>query len=337
MGHEITKTDAVVLKDESAWHGLGMVIDQALTPREAAKIVFPWTVIQKPLTYKFNDRTVVVDAAKINVRSDNGAQLGLVGDNYQVVQPFEIADFCEAIAKEDEKVTIETAGSIRGGKRIWYLCKTEAFEIGDAGDAIVPYLAVSNGFDGGSSLRITPTTIRVVCSNTLHMVIPTDEKTLKESAFVLRHTSNLKDRIADVKQALKTYAKTTEGMKKVMSAMSKVEVNQADLEKFFFDCYQVAIDPIPENPVTKVDMNKRARAMSAFQSFSKRFDDESTVAGTSAWNMFNAFSGLVQHDRKARGTDDTDRVEKKAADNLFGLAQKRTQTALRMAWKMAVV
>lgn len=35
MSHEITSTDNVVLHRTSAWHGLGTVVADAPTPREA--------------------------------------------------------------------------------------------------------------------------------------------------------------------------------------------------------------------------------------------------------------------------------------------------------------
>jgi len=80
---------------------------------------------------------------------------------------------------------------------------------------------------------------------------------------------------------------------------------------------------------------RRNKAMSAYNSFTRRFDDERNIAGASAWNMLNAYTGLVQHDQKTRGADDDQRVERRVESNLFGLNQARTQAAFQRA--LAVV
>ena len=92
---------------------------------------------------------------------------------------------------------------------------------------------------------------------------------------------------------------------------------------------------VPDNPQDKKEERQRDKATSAFNSFSRRFDDERAVAGSNLWNAFNAYSGLVQHDMKARGKNDADRIEKRVTSNLFGLNSERINSAIQLAYAMA--
>lgn len=333
MAHEIQKNDKLVLVGEAAWHGLGQIVPDHMTPTEAAQMVFPWTCEQRPLTFTFNGQQTILDTHCINVRSDDGSPLGVVSSNYQTFQPQDMADFAEALLDQGT-ARIETAGSIRGGKRIWFLMKGEEFAVAN-GDAIFPYLLLSNGYDGLTTLRVTPTTVRAVCSNTLHMSIPrVDRGELCQSAISIRHTVNLMDRIQEAKTALKIYGKALDATKELMNGLAAKPVNSETVQKFFLESYTADFGAIPENPKDGYEKRRVERATSAWNSFSKRFDDERNIAGASVWNMMNAYSGLVQHDQKARGRDDIDRVEKRVESNMFGLNQTRTQAAAQRAFRV---
>jgi phage/plasmid-like protein (TIGR03299 family) len=334
MSHEITKTDGLVLAQQGAWHGMGVVVQEAPTPLEALKIAGIESGV-KPLKLKAYDdegNEYLIDSHVANYRVDNNQMLGIVSAAYQIVQNIEVAEFCEALQITDQKVKVETAGTIRGGKRMWMLCRGESFDVAN-GDTMFPYLLVSNGHDGGAPFRVTPTTIRAVCSNTLHMVVPRkDTGELLSSAFVMRHGSKIMDRIEEAKEALKNYATAQQQMKEVADRLAAKLVDTEAMQKFFFEAYQTEFGEIPTNPTNKREENRKAKAMSALGSFTRRFDDEKLIAGASAWNMLNAFTGLVQHDMKAKGADDTNRVVRRVESNLFGLNQKRSQAALRLAY-----
>jgi phage/plasmid-like protein (TIGR03299 family) len=70
-------------------------------------------------------------------------------------------------------VTLETAGSLREGKRVWILARiAENSDVGIVGDDIVrKYLLLSNSHDGTTAVRVGFTPIRVVCANTLAMAV----------------------------------------------------------------------------------------------------------------------------------------------------------------------
>ena len=245
-----------------------------------------------------------------------------------------MADFCEALRDEGD-VKVETAGSIRSGRRTWFLLKGEEFHVAK-GDQILPYILVSNGHDGGACFRVTPTTVRTVCSNTIHMVIPRlDIGELGDSAIAVRHMGDVMERVQEARNALKHYNKVLEETKQVMDHLASKNVTREQVDNFFLESYTESYGSIPANPQNEKEERQRARARSALLSFSKRFDEEREVAGSTIWTAFGAWSGLVQHDQKARGADDEDRIEKRVVSNLFGLNANRTSAALQRAFTIA--
>lgn len=347
MAHEITETDNVVLHKQAAWHGLGTIVDKAPTPLEALTLAgLEWEVEQRemytevmvadPDTGRMKPTMIEIPNSVANYRSDTGEFLGIVGSNYKVINNREVAEFAMAIG-EEEVVRVETAGSIRGGKKVWFLLKGDAFEVGN-GDTVYKYLLLSNGHDGLAPYRVTPTSIRVVCSNTLHAVIPRgDSGELGTSAFVLKHTTNIMDRLLEVKAALKEYGKKTTEMEERAQSLAKAQAKADDYKKFFFDCYTHDFGEVNVNPKDAKEERRYNRALDAYSLFSRRFDDEKVIAGTGWWTAFNAYSGLIQHDKKARGKTDIERVRNQQNSNLFGLNADRTVAALSRACQMAGV
>lgn len=355
MAHEITETDNVVLHKRKAWHGMGILVDKAPTPREALTLAgLDWDVQQKHLVaipdatrlkeliatgdaaavYEGFREAMNVDSHVLNVRSDNQEQLGVVTSGYVPIDNATLADFCAALAEGEDAVTIETAGSVKGGKRVWFLLKGESFSVRHE-DAITPYILASNGHDGGAALRFTPTTIRTVCSNTLHAVIPKWEREgvckVQPLSFATRHTTHITERLEEAKRALGLYHRAIAETRNVIDEMARQEVVQSQLVEYFRTNYERDFNEIPSNPTDKKEERRRDKANSAMASFMRRFDDDTQIAGTTAWNAFNSYSGLIQHGMKARGRSDEDRITRRVESNLFGLNAQRTHAAFAQA------
>lgn len=343
MGHELTATDGLVLTGAKAWHGLGTIVENAPTPREALRIAkLDWEVVQQPLSRMLPSLGTTMYAQLTshvaNVRQDTQQVLGVVGKNWTPFQNRELSDFCEALHSQGQ-VRIETAGSIRGGEKVWFLLRGEEFNVRKA-DSVFPYILVSNGHDGGTSLRCTPTTVRVVCSNTLHMVIPRfgDEGQLKSmgnAAFVLRHTGKLKERVEEARRALELYGQRLEDNRDLMDTLGKVDMDSKGVQQFFLEMHQRHFGAVKDRPKTEKEQKARNKAMDAVAACVRRFEAEQKLAGATAWNAFNAYTGFIQHDYASKRKDPTVRAEAKLSNNLFGINAERTMETFRYALMLA--
>ena len=271
MGHEIDKHDNVLLVKERAWHGLGVVVPDAVRPTEALPLIgAEWGVRQLKLKAFDDDGTeFVLDDYLLNVRSDlvsNEGKLGVVSSGYQVFSNYQVAEFCEALGTLNEEglsnVKVETVGTIRNGKKVWFLLKGEEFQVAK-GDAIFPYLLVSNGHDGVTGLRVTPTTIRVVCSNTLHAVIGWDgagsQTKAQSAAIAVEHIGDLTAKIEAAKLAIASYGNAMNDTRKYMEFLASKEINVKKLAHFFAENYNRDFRPVDMSSEEK-KQKKRLRA-----------------------------------------------------------------------------
>jgi phage/plasmid-like protein (TIGR03299 family) len=190
MAHEIESMFSV---RQVPWHGLGQVLDNPPDSEQALiESGLLWGVEKRKLFLGNGQR---VPDTFANVRMTDESILGVVGQNYKIIQNREAFMWTDSLMGEGAKY--ETAGSLRGGSRIW-LCAKLPQPIEVVGDKVDMFLLFSNSHDGSSSIRVAVTPIRVVCQNTLTYALKGARRT-----WGIRHTSGAKDRLDQAAQALK--------------------------------------------------------------------------------------------------------------------------------------
>lgn len=149
---------------QSAWHSLGTVLDNPPTTAIAiSKAGLNWQVEEKPIFFD-PDQTEITNY-KALVRSSDRSVLGVVSQGYEVLQNQEAFSWFDFLIHEGD-VSLEAAGSLKGGKRIWVLAKINNLCIDVVSeDSVLPYLLLSNAHDGTMAIWINFTPIRVVCQN----------------------------------------------------------------------------------------------------------------------------------------------------------------------------
>lgn len=120
----------------------------------------------------------VIKNKKGLVRSDTGYCLGLVSDRFKTVQPREALEFYARLIK-DFGFEFRTAGSLKNGQRIWAMARATGEVKLHNQDLVENNLLFTTGFDATLSSHILPTSISVVCENTLNFSLFANEsKTL---------------------------------------------------------------------------------------------------------------------------------------------------------------
>lgn len=111
-------------------------------------------------------------------------QLGIVGKDYKVFQNDESAWFGRGLLATDEAIG-ETAGSLMGGKRVFYSFRLKDVLMVGGRDPVASYLGVYTSHDGSIAYTVMLTDIRMVCYNTVTMALGT-----AKYKWVLRHTKH---------------------------------------------------------------------------------------------------------------------------------------------------
>src|SRR5205823_4675148 len=114
------------------------------------------------------------------VRSDTGAELGMVGKDYTPLQNVDALRVFQPLLDSGHCV-IETAGALRGGADIWVMVAWNLNKFSEQvrrifgeeprGHALLPYSIVCNNHNGRRNAVGLDSTVAVVCANTLGMAL----------------------------------------------------------------------------------------------------------------------------------------------------------------------
>ena len=269
---------------EKPWHGLGTRVAEAPTSFEAIRLAgLDWTVDQREIALLGENKPI--KNALANVRSSDGAVLGLVSERYKIVQNYDAFAFTDVLIGGD--VTYETAGSLNGGRKIWLLARMPKQKILD--DDIEPYLCFTNTHDGTGAVRVLMTPIRVVCNNTLNLAISKAQR-----AWSVVHTGDIKQKIAEARETLDLANRYMSGLSEYAEKLTDVWVDEGRLQQ--------VLDKVFRAEAAKTDREK--------ETLKKRKDAYMTCYlapdlvkyfGT-AYGAVNAMADMVAHAAPARMT-----------------------------------
>ena len=164
---------------EVPWHGLGVEIgadDPALRdmPAFMEKAGLDWEVQKVSLMYgedhPFTPGQYIENEFHL-IRSNDGAQLSVhpvTDDGYNVRDNASAVDVLQPFLDSGE-FTLETAGSLFSGRKVWFLCRLgTGFDVGQD-DQVANFLTYTIDHSGVSANTAFYTPIRVVCANTLRL------------------------------------------------------------------------------------------------------------------------------------------------------------------------
>ena len=267
-----------------AWEGLGTDVKEAANSADALKLAgLDWTVEQRPV-YLGNEPTPIPNY-KANVRDKDNKVLGIVTDRYQIVQNTEAFSFTDSLIGGD--VRYETAGSLKGGKRIWLLAKMPTAKV--AGDDVDPYLCFTNTHDGSGSVKVCVTPVRIWCMNTLNLALRTAKR-----SWSMKHVGALELKLREARMTLELADRYMLALDEEAERLANVTVTDEKLEKILNEMF-----PLKEDATERQkDTVKAAKDEIMIAYF---MPDIAKFRGT-AWGVVNAVADMVDHSKPQRNT-----------------------------------
>jgi len=230
MAHLI---ESMMYVGKTPWHGLGKKIpeDKKISVREA--------IIAAKLDWQVELRRIYTEnpegSAKASIldnyavcRTSDNAFLGIVGPDYVPLQNQEALEWFQPFLNANE-ATLETAGSLKGGRQVWALAKIRdgSKDVSEK-DSIDHYILLSNSHDGSVAVRVGFTPIRVVCNNTLMLA----QESSASKLLRVHHTSNLHANLELVREIMDTarhdFSATVEQYRK----LQKCNIDASGLERY---------------------------------------------------------------------------------------------------------
>lgn len=291
MAHEV-QTMAYV--DAVPWHGLG----NQLTPQQPIEV---WQR-EAGMNWRINEADVLYSVSggdglhlksnpdsKVLFRSDNHSPLSVVSKRYKVVQPAEVLEFYRDLVSAGG-FELETAGILKGGKKLWALAKTGQETLLRGNDQVKAYLLLATSCDGTLCTTAQFTSVRVVCSNTLQMAVGDSRGAVK-----VPHSTQFDP--VQVKQALGLGMSHWYSFVNDMRRMAERKVNK-------FEAMTYLINVLGDNAVSLNDQPKIKAIQNVYTLFAGegKGSDLASASGT-AWGLLNGVTEYVDQHRRARSAD----------------------------------
>lgn len=132
---------------------------------------------------------------------DTARVLGIQKSSYEVIYNSVFGEVINTVLgnQDDDPITFEALMSLYGGRQIVALVRFDMpLPLGVDPSKNYRFCALVSRHDGQGGLRVLPTNTRVVCANTIHAAEMTDGK---DTGITIRHTTNWKDRLDEVRVA----------------------------------------------------------------------------------------------------------------------------------------
>ena len=291
---------------ETPWHGLG----NELSPKQPLEIWareagLDWRIESSDVSYmSSNDKghNLIMPFAenKVLYRSDNLEPLSVVSQRYQEVQPREILEFYRDLTEQSD-FELETAGVLKGGRKLWALARTGQSATLKGKDVSNGYLLLATACDGTLATTAQFTNIRVVCNNTLAVSLANG------SGGVVKVPHSTSFDADSVKQQLGVSVKQWEEHVYEMKQLSERRVTQADAANYLsrvfndqdndlilFNSAKKQKDAVPNAKA----MNK---VMQMFNGQGRGADLD--AARDTVYGLLCSITEYVDHERRAMSTD----------------------------------
>ncbi len=296
MAHELATANDMAYTGETPWHGLG----NQLPKNQSIEV---W---QKAagMDFEIKQADVLFNAANgdgnllnlrgnpdstVLYRSDTLDALSVVSKRYKVVQPKDVLGFYRDLVSLGG-FELETAGILKGGKKLWALAKTGQEALLSGNDKVAAYLLLATSCDGSLATVAQFTSIRVVCNNTLQMAVGDNRGAVK-----VPHSTTFD--AAAVKRELGL------GMSAWDTFMANIQdMSNRSVNKFEAMSYLVNVLGDPALPLNDQPNQKAIQQVYGLYSGEGRGSKLPSAAGT-AWGLVNSVTEYIDQLRRARNQD----------------------------------
>jgi len=185
---------------------------------------------------------------------------------------------------------LETAGVLKGGKKLWALAKTGQETLVKGGDRVKAYLLLATSCDGTLCTTAQFTSVRVVCNNTLQMAVAD-----KSGAVKVPHSTKFDPKA--VKEELGIGLSAWDSFIANIKTLADRPVTGLEATQFFSDVLDEQVLDLEGGPTSKA-----MQQVTALYSGAGMGSLLPGARGT-AWGLLNAVTEFVDHQRRARNQD----------------------------------
>ncbi len=295
MAHQIS---GIAYVGDKPWHTLG----RRLPPKQsletwARAAGMDWTICETPVRFiahenASNDSVLAFEDQKVLYRSDNQQALSVVSKRYKVVQPKEVLEFYRDLTQASG-YELETAGCLKGGKKMWALARTGKESALKGGDLVQGYILLATSCDSSLATVALHTSVRVVCANTLSVALDNARGAVK-----VPHSTTFDP--AMVKSQLGIAVAQWDVFMARLRELSDCKVKDIAAEKFLRKLICQTDAPVSANE--RLTQAKALKTIQNLYAGHGRGAELASAKGT-AWGLLNAVTQFVDHEKRAKSQD----------------------------------
>jgi len=261
----------------ASWMSVGKPMSSGMTTSESlANAGLGWNV---RLGNLFTD-DLPVPGFKAVVREDTRAPLGVVTDDYKVIQNIEVAAFIDAVAAGGG-AKVEVAGAFDGGADVFFAIRMDGDMLIGGKDPVEQHLIVANNHVGLRAFRAVPVPLRRKCTNALRGSL----RKYKFDGITIRHVGDVQERMDEacrvLSEARRQYGLIAEVFNSMAARVMSDQQIRAFAEQLIPDLEEGASD-------RRIQTVKDARESIVSKAQGAGIGlDEPGIRGT-AWGVYNA-------------------------------------------------
>jgi phage/plasmid-like protein (TIGR03299 family) len=267
------------------------------TALEAAGL--DWTVNKIPAGYDDGAGNFVPAGNKFSLtqRSDNGAILGAVGNQYSVFQNEQAFAFADELLGFGAE--FHAAGSYNGGANVFLIAQLpEGIKVEGEEDMDL-YLDMMNTHDGSGAISWYATPIRRSCTNQTRLMVSKAVSSAK-----IRHTATAGERVSQVAETLRLVDVYKKDLEAGIGQLQSIEMELAEVDEFLKEWSES--ERVVKNVLETYNTSER-------------------VPRGNAWGVVNSITETLLHNPARRTAG-----ESRWASSLDGPSQRNVERAARM-------
>jgi len=318
MAHEV---ESMMYVGKTPWHGLGFAVP------DGKKLSIEEAIMAAELDWEVELRHIFTEDNKgspqgilnhyVSCRKHDNAVLGIVGKNYHPLQNRDAFKWFQPFLEGGE-ATLETAGSLKGGSKVWVLARIRRDPmIVRKEDMMRHFVLLSNSHDGSLAVRVGFTPIRVVCNNTLCLA----HESKASKLLRVRHTSRVRENLEEIRETInlaqREFAATVEQYRRLASR----QINSSDLVR-----YVRVVFGLKERQRTPAQEKQEKIIPCVVRLFEN--GRGSRIAGRNCWGAYNAVNEYLNYFR-GKTQDNT------LSSLWFGKSAHLNKKALEVAMRLA--
>lgn len=306
MAHEIDQHDVTVFGNNTpAWHGLGTVFPGLMSPLRVFAEGVGMREITESAVYTASGMPVTGYKALTGLTAAGvSVPLSVVGEDYSVLQDQKTFELLEALYSG--QAVVETAGTLRNGRRLWILVKRKAWSV-ITGDPVVSYDLWVNRHDSSGCFELHRVNVRVVCANTLKMAIGKG----RNRVFGVKHTSGMDRQVAHAMSLLQVLANEEESHQRQVIKLSQTLMSHSEAKAFLNELFEIRVDQEIAGDVATRTLGVRDECL-------RLFHHGAGNHGRTRWDALNGVTEFVDHHRSVRTVGGRNRAEVRMESSLFG-------------------